>query len=260
MLSEALIERDEGKSGIFIRKQLKSKHSQTGRAKATERIYNNYHCCFVCKHLSTNINKHFLSHKEHPKTLELRELKEKMSKEMNPDSKEKLDGQIKNLQTMLRHQGDHQHNMYVHEQEKGELIISRKSDKFKASEYGPCPHCLEWLKLESFKTKHLEKCPGMKKGGGNTNRRAKKGEIITASSVIKGEVNEKASTKLVKEVYPIMTRDTITNLAKGDPLIVALGNNWLRRNLGNTLKRKYYTSSIMHMKKCPITSVLAVLI
>ncbi|KAK6186767.1 hypothetical protein SNE40_006043 [Patella caerulea] len=42
-----------------------------------------------------------------------------------------------------------------------------------------------------------------------------------------------------------MTRYTLTNVAKDGVLIVALGNHWLRRNLGITLKRKYYTSSKM---------------
>lgn len=36
-----------------------------------------------------------------------------------------------------------------------------------------------------------------------------------------------------------------TKIAQGDPLIVALGNNWVIRKVGNRLKRKYYTSSHM---------------
>ena len=34
-------------------------------------------------------------------------------------------------------------------------------------------------------------------------------------------------------------------MAKGDALIVGLGNNWFQRNLSNKLKRKYYTSTRM---------------
>ncbi|XP_069114279.1 uncharacterized protein [Argopecten irradians] len=59
------------------------------------------------------------------------------------------------------------------------------------------------------------------------------------------EVSDAPSQKLVSEVYTIMSRDDVTECAKGDPLIVSLGNNWLKRNMGNKLKRKYYSSSRM---------------
>ena len=42
-----------------------------------------------------------------------------------------------------------------------------------------------------------------------------------------------------------MSNNEITKVAQEDVLIVCLGNSWLRRNCGNKLKRRYYTSSRM---------------
>jgi len=42
-----------------------------------------------------------------------------------------------------------------------------------------------------------------------------------------------------------MTNDIISKTAQQDPLIICLGNTWMCRNIGNKLKRKYYTSSRM---------------
>ncbi|PIK32850.1 hypothetical protein BSL78_30338 [Apostichopus japonicus] len=52
---------------------------------------------------------------------------------------------------------------------------------------------------------------------------------------------------MLKEVYPVMRTDTIGKLARSDTLIVALGNQWLMRNLGNKLMRKYYVSAVMRL-------------
>ena len=149
-------------------------------------------------------------------------------------------------QILLRCKGDHEHNMDVKSKDRGELIIARKQGLFKVEDYAPCPLCLEWIKIESFSTKHQNNCAGRKNDVDMISRgKLTKGEAITQSAVLIGLVSKKASKSLLKEVYPIMTRDDITAMAKEDPLIVGLGNNWLRRNLANKLKRKYYTSSRM---------------
>ena len=44
-----------------------------------------------------------------------------------------------------------------------------------------------------------------------------------------------------------MTADEISKVAQNDPLIVMLGESWLRRNLSNKLKRKYYSSQRMRL-------------
>jgi len=52
--------------------------------------------------------------------------------------------------------------------------------------------------------------------------------------------------KLLKEeVFTIMRYDNIGQVAQSDKLIISLGNLWLTINVGNKLKRKYYTSSRM---------------
>jgi len=44
-----------------------------------------------------------------------------------------------------------------------------------------------------------------------------------------------------------MRCDNIGKLAMSDPLIITLGNQWLLRNLGNKLMRKYYVSAAMRL-------------
>jgi len=42
-----------------------------------------------------------------------------------------------------------------------------------------------------------------------------------------------------------MTKDEVSEIAQTVKLIISLGNMWLLKNAGNTLKRKNYTSSQM---------------
>ena len=44
-----------------------------------------------------------------------------------------------------------------------------------------------------------------------------------------------------------MKNDEVGMVAKHDPPIVALGESWLRRNISNVEKRKYYTSQRMRL-------------
>ena len=52
---------------------------------------------------------------------------------------------------------------------------------------------------------------------------------------------------MLKEVFTIMTPDEVTETAQQDPLILALGESWLKRNIGNIEKRKYYASGRMRL-------------
>ncbi|PIK43780.1 hypothetical protein BSL78_19344 [Apostichopus japonicus] len=74
-----------------------------------------------------------------------------------------------------------------------------------------------------------------------------KGNLIIQSAIIAGRLTGEASSNIVKEVFPIMRNDAIGKLAMTDPLIVTLGNEWLLRNLGNRLMRKYYVSAAMRL-------------
>lgn len=74
-----------------------------------------------------------------------------------------------------------------------------------------------------------------------------KGSIILQSKIMKGQITPKASQRLVKEVFPSMLRDQISDIAQNDTLIVALGDVWLMKNIGNKSRRKNFTSFRMRL-------------
>lgn len=140
---------------------------------------------------------------------------------------------------MLRNRGDHSHNEKVIAKGIGELILGRRQQKqIKLEDYGPCPGCLQWLKLDITMHKHQKVCPAKT----DNERTSSKGELRVQSMYLCGKLQSKA---LINEVFPIMTNDIISKTAQQDPLIICLGNTWMCRNIGNKLKRKYYTSSRM---------------
>jgi len=56
-----------------------------------------------------------------------------------------------------------------------------------------------------------------------------------------------ASTVMREEVLPAMKRDLVRHVAMNDKLILMLGESWLRRNVDNLEKRKYYASQHMRL-------------
>ena len=71
--------------------------------------------------------------------------------------------------------------------------------------------------------------------------------LITQSETLSGRITEKASKPLVNEVFTKMKMDSVGNVARKDPLIIHLGNQWMQKNVGNKLKRCAYTSAIMRL-------------
>jgi len=69
--------------------------------------------------------------------------------------------------------------------------------------------------------------------------------MMIKSEVLLGLITPNASEKLKREVFSIMRRDEETAIAQSDGLIVALGEKWLRMNISNKVRRKYYTSEKM---------------
>ena len=201
-----LIQRDEKHPDIYVRKILTTEISPTGRKKSSTHVWNNYHCCFICKTLSTNIIKHLLTHSDNEETKRLISIKK--SKTRSNDS-----ASAKNLQALLRNKGDHVHSLSVKTAKKGEMIVAMKKGTFKSDEYGPCPNCLKWIKIDKYRSKHNTICPARTHGPGEN---MSKGEALVRSSVLRGDIKEGPSKKLVSEVYPIMTRDDITAMAKDD--------------------------------------------
>jgi hypothetical protein len=198
----------------------------------TDSIYNQVHACIFCSKLVNNIPKHLQS--IHKNEAEVKEIVQS-----DRTQKEKLI-----LFDLIRNKGDHKHNMKVVEEEKGQLILKRRphASTIKLEDYGPCPGCLQWLKVGVMMKNHQKYCQA------NTDlyRSASKEELHVQSLSISGRYQKTTgSTELINKVFPIMTNDTITETAQKDPLIISVGNAWLSRNIGNKLKQKYYTSSKM---------------
>lgn len=146
--------------------------------------------------------------------------------------------------SLLRARGDDKHNCTVIQEGKGCLLIFRRPTKdFQADKYGPCLHCREWM-LKSTIKRHQPKCIARRHSAiPNLSKR----NLIMQSDIISGRLKTNASDLMKKEVFPIMMRDNVTEVAQNDFLITALGESWLRRNIDNKLKRKYYASQRMRL-------------
>ena len=198
---------------IFIRKVLKSNEQKTNQKKKGMRVYNSYHACFYCSKLFMHILPHL--RKKH---------KIKKPAENN-----------------LRALGDDKHNNIVLEEKKGELLLSRRPKKdFKASDYGPCPHCKEWL-LKTVIPRHQVKCKIKK-----TETKLTKKELIYQSDMMTGRYQSSASKGLQK-VINNMRADDVGKIAQKDELILGLGETWFHRNVNNKYKRGNYTSGRMRL-------------
>ena len=105
---------------------------------------------------------------------------------------------------------------------------------------GPCPKCREWMLRNSI-SRHQKKCLS-----DNVTRFSKK-NLLIQSDVMAGRLQSSTSKLLRDEVFTIMTPDSVSAVAQNDTLISMLGESWLRRNLDNKLKRKYYSSQRMRL-------------
>lgn len=240
--------REKNHTSVFIRKVTTSLTTKTGKKKKCSRVYNSRHCCPFCKKLFLNFSQHFLGkqHEEEPEVIEIAGIK--VLRNDSPQEKAAKEKQRKKLLTILRNRGDNEHNNNVMAKKKGEIILTRRPTEgddgsFSVEEYGPCPMCLEWLKVQVI-PRHHSTCVAHDKG---KIERITKGNLLIQSAVLCGRLQYSASDTMVKEVYPIMRDDEIGKVAKSDPLITALGNQWMRRNLGNKLMRKHYVSAAMRL-------------
>ncbi len=242
---EDIILRCKRKPGIYVKRVLKSEIGVFGKTKKNSRTYGtSYHCCLLCGEMQSNIIKHIRTHTANPgvgKFLEL-ERKKKSKKKTITENQKRL---MLHIKEDFRKRGDHEHNMVVRREEKGELlIVKRKQDEgfqkhpFDSTDYVPCPNCYEWGKSKEI-GRHQRKCTRSPK------IRLTKGEALVQAAVITKYICGQPSPDLLREVYPIMTDDEVTEVAKNDSLIVSLGNLWFRNNIENKLKRKNYTSERM---------------
>jgi hypothetical protein len=225
------ITRDKVHPKVYVSKVKKDTLTKTGRVKKSDRVYDSKHLCPFCWRWQTNFSHHVLS-KQHCEEPEVKKILE-----FDANSKER-----KRLLTILRLKGEHKHNLQVVAKKDGELLIGRRiaDDDFDMEAYTPCPNCLEWIRCSTIK-RHQPFCPA------KADFSVSKGSLIIQSKILTGKICDTASNALVNEVFPIMQEDKVGTVAKSDLLIVNLGNQWMQRNVGNKLMRKYYTSSIMRL-------------
>ena len=207
------------------------------------RTYDTVQACYYCSRLFTNLQTHL--EKKHKKEEEIETiLNLKIQKdEVQGKEKEQLSKEIQQLQDLIRHKGNNQHNERVQRAEQGEILLSRRkqTQDFQVDDYGPCPNCLEWVSLDLI-SKHFKTCPAEVKGLVKS-----KGAAIMESKNLKGKLVIGGSKKPRGDVFPSMTRDEITEIAQGDALICSLGDIWLMKNIDNKLRYKNSTSFRMRL-------------
>ena len=217
-------------NGIFIRRVLKSHTTKNGKIKKNDRLHNSYQYCTFCEKLVSNFTQHTV--RQHWKKKKVKSIIEK------DELKER-----QRLFTLMRLAGNHEHNLKIISVGRGELLLERRPEvSFAVKDYGPCPMCNSWM-LRKLLWKHQKICVN------HADKICKltTSEIVTQSDVLSKKISISASKKLVNEVFTKMKRDEIGMIAREDKLIIAFGNQWMEKNIGNKLKRGKYTSQIMRL-------------
>ena len=109
---------------------------------------------------------------------------------------------------------------------------------FSLKSFGTCPKCFGWV---ADLAKHANyRCSIREKSDQHTSR----GSLKTKSETLVGK-HKDASELLRNEVYPKMLSDHMSFMAKNDPIIVELGNLWMKRSVKNKLRWASYTRQKM---------------
>ena len=138
--------KDKHNKKIFIRKIVKAKGA--GRNIG----WNQVHACKFCNKIRTNISKHLRKHKNN----EINEIL-KMSKELGKKHKT-----VRAMWDMVRNEGDNKQNLKTLENGSGEMIIGRRPDDISIvdiDQFGLCPGCKVWIKLDKTMYRHQSLCP-----------------------------------------------------------------------------------------------------
>lgn len=237
-LQEGNVLRASDNPKIYIRKVLSNDTVGSQKRKKLTRVYNTRHACFYCGVLVQHLPAH---------------LKARHEMQLDPSV---LHGKSKSRYDQLRLAGDNKHNKTVIEKGEGELLLARRPvNSFIAAEHGPCPSCFLWMHQDSMKL-HQKQHSGtaisaeLACNKGQTSVMTKieaKKSLLVKSDILAGRFHRsQPSSALLTNVFPIMTRDTVSAVAKSDELIVALGDSWYRRSRGNP-KAKYYASQHMRL-------------
>ena len=205
-VKESEIVRDIKYKGIYIKKYVKSNEGKSG-VKKDDRPYDTVHACLFCGNLYSHIQDHI--EKKHHDKEEVKQIM-KLRKEMaNWPDKTTFKKEIKTIQNCMRYSGDHKHNLGVQEYKEGELLIQRKSkEEFNFEDYGPCPECLQWIKLESSVRIHQKNCP---KTMGDPKRFGKR-NLIQKSREAGGELHRRSPDLIVKKMSALNMKARKTGL------------------------------------------------
>ena len=124
----------------------------------------------------------------------------------------------------------------------GELIISRRNPKekrFDYKEYGPCPQCFLWLKLKDM-PRHVGKRCLVLKLSEEAESEIRVRSARTMAESLRDPHTQFGSQRLREEVFPNMSNSPETLIAKGDPHICQLGDEWYSKSERNHLRRRNY--------------------
>ena len=226
---EESILRSMDKPEIFIQCILKSSVTKRGKVKRNSRIHNSYQYCTFCRKKVSNFTQHTVrNHQKECKVKEILQVKEKKVRQQ--------------MFAELRLAGNHEYNMKTIKKGKGDMLLERRPIiTWNTKHYGPCPLCKSWMSRKLL-WKHQKVCLLHKEANMMSTA-----SIITQSDVLSERIAVTASTKLVNEVFSKMKRDEVGLVAREDKLIIALGNQWMDKNIGNKLKRGKYTSQVMRL-------------
>ena len=157
------------------------------------------------------------------------------------------------LISLLRNRGNHQLNMDTLKKKEGMFVPHKRvspGKSWRMADFSPCPNCHVWL-VSRLLWKHQKQCPVLQQSlferrTSEVPRMSEK-ELALQSDLVAGRICLQASDDLKKEVFMSMKNDVISKVAKGDPLIVALGNLSMKRNIGNKVMRRYNVSGDMRL-------------
>ncbi|XP_013383013.2 uncharacterized protein LOC106153550 [Lingula anatina] len=217
------------KRHVYIKKIKKTKLSYNGKKKKNERVLNSKHCCMICGKLVLRIRDHLLHvHEDHE---EIRALN-KMSQKQQKDALE-----------IMRNKGDHDHNERVLQQEKGELLLSRRftDGDMKTTDFLPCPTCFLYVKDLAKHRSYTKRCKGF--DGDMSSSRAS----LLAKGLLDSGTDHIPSEFLKSEVLSKFINDEISCVATKDELILHLGNQTIKNVAKNLLKRGRYASDKMRL-------------
>ena len=155
--------------------------------------------------------------------------------------------------SLLRIRGNHQLNMDTLRKKEGMFVPQKRvsaGKSWRVEDFSPCPNCNVWL-VSRLLWKHQRNCAVIVQSFFERKTsempRVNERELALQSDLVAGRICLQASDDLKKEVFVNMKNDVISKVARSDPLIVALGNLSMKRNIGNKVMRRYNVSSDMRL-------------